>query len=914
MNSKTLMSGIRPLLTVAIVLLPGFHPVRARAQSDITIKELQCEGIINPLGIESASPGLTWIMSPRAHSLRGVRQSAYRVIVATTLEKLIARKPDMWDSGKVESDTSVRVPYGGKKFASATRAWWMVQTWDQKDEPSEWSPPAHWDTGLLADSDWQAKWIAAPPEVEKAGAPCLRKSITLRPGWTTVRAFVCGLGYHELNIDGVKVDTRVLEPAQTEYPKRTIYSAYDVTAKLPRSGHFVIGVMLGNGWYNQDRVWGGMSYGHPILKLRLEAEYPDGSRSSIVSDGSWATTSGPVISNNIYAGESFDARKTINWRETGATHGAWLPVVLAHGPEGRLVCPTFPPIRPLAVLQPTLLHTPPSASTVFDMGQNFAGWARLKLSAPAGTSVTMRFSEAIDEKSGRIDTASTGVFATGVEQIDNYICRGGSPETWEPRFIYHGFRYVEVTGLPAGSPPPQLTGIVVHTDVRPSGEFVCSDPMVNRIHRTAVWTVISNLHGHPTDCPARERCGWLGDSHACAEMAAMNFDMSGFWTKYIDDIDAGWVKERPPYVVPGKRIAVDSGPIDWGVAVVMLPWFHWLYYGDKQELERCYPLMSRFVTTVSKLADKDGLFVDGLGDWCPPGSVEPTATPPALTTTAWFVEAARRTAQVAAVLNRTEDARIFAAMAQSATAALQAKFFDAGAHSLHSQTADAMALAFNLIPESERQAVTDTLSRDVAAHDNHHTTGIFGSRWLFDSLTKGGYGSTAMAVMHKTDYPSIGNLFARGATTFWECWGEAELDKKWGARSLNHPMQAGYDAWFYQGAGGINADPAGPGFKRILIRPYLPPGLEFVSCYHDTQYGRIRSDWKRTKSGVAYRISIPLNTTATISLPLISGDRGTITESGHSLSHVQSVNQLTTSTDRVTFTVSSGDYLFKTGK
>ena len=281
---------------------------------------------------------------------------------------------------------------------------------------------------------------------------------------------------------------------------------------------------------------------------------------------------------------------------------------------------------------------------IYDMHQNFAGWARLRIKAAAGTAVRMRFSEAVDAKTGALDTASTGVFATGVEQIDTYICRGGGEETWEPRFTYHGFRYVEVTGLPARSQPPKLEGIVVHTDVEPAGGFICSDPMLNRIHQAAVWTLVSNLHGHPTDCPARERCGWLGDAHGSAEMAAMNFDMSGFWTKYIDDIEAGWVSDLPPAVVPGKRIARDSGPIDWGVAVVMLPWFHWLYYGDRTELERCYPLMTRFVNAAAKTA-KDGILSNGLGDWCPPGSVQPTATPVPLTTTAWFVEAARITAK-----------------------------------------------------------------------------------------------------------------------------------------------------------------------------------------------------------------------------------------------------------------------------
>ncbi|MCW3051378.1 MAG: alpha-L-rhamnosidase, partial [Chthonomonadales bacterium] len=497
------------------------------------------------------------------------------------------------------------------------------------------------------------------------------------------------------------------------------------------------------------------------------------------------------------------------------------------------------------------------------------------------------------------------VFATQVEQIDTYICRGGGLETWEPRFTYHGYRYVEITGLPAGSRPPALEGIVVHTDVEPSGGFTCSDPMLNRIHETAVWTLVSNLHGVPTDCPARERCGWLGDSHAAAEMAALNFDMSGFWSKYIDDIKAGWVSDLPPHVVPGKRIAVTSGPIDWGVAVVMLPWFHWLYYGDRAELERHYPAMSRFVRTAAKSA-ANGIVSNGLGDWCPPGSVEPTATPVPLTTTAWMTEAAQLTSQTATLLGHPKEAREFAQLADRSATALRAKYYDATTHTFGSQTADAMALAFHLCPPTDRQAVCDSLAQDVVKHGKHHTTGIFGSRWLFEELAAGGHGDIAAAVLQQTDYPSIGYLFHLGATTFWECWGEPELDKKWGARSLNHPMQAGYDAWFFQGLGGIACDPDGPGFRKILIRPNILPGLKFVRTYHDSPHGRIKSEWIREGDTVQFHVVIPPNTTAKLYLPLPPQGTGKITENGRP--QAPGLRRLADAGRRAVFQAESGDY------
>jgi len=863
---------------------------------------------VTPLGIEALHPKLSWKLEARSAALRGLRQTAYRILAATTPERLTEKAADLWDSGKVKSDATAWIPYGGHPLTPATRYWWKVQVWDQQGYASGWSRQSRWDTGLTQQAQWGAQWIGAPVALSQEGAPCFRKVFTLKPGWRTVRAFVCGLGYHEFTVNGKKADNRVLEPAQTEYPKRVLYTAYDVT-QLVQAGGNVLGVMLGNGWYNQDCVWGGMSYGPPVLRLRFEAEYPDGTRQAVVSDTTWQVAAGPVTSNNIYAGETYDARRTLDWKGAAIAGKPWSAVIPVQGPTGALICPSLPPIRAVKTLAPAPPREVAPGVLLYDMRQNFAGWARLHVRAPAGTAIKMRFAETVDPKTGLLDTASTGVFATQVEQIDTYICRGDGLETWEPRFTYHGFRYVEVTGLPAGSQAPTLEGIVVHTDVEPSGGFSCSDPMLNRIHEAAVWTLVSNLHGVPTDCPARERCGWLGDSHAAAEMAALNFDMSGFWSKYIDDIKAGWVSDLPPHVVPGKRIAVTSGPIDWGVAVVMLPWFHWLYYGDRAELERNYPAMSRFVRTAAKGA-ANGIVSNGLGDWCPPGSVEPTATPVPLTTTAWLTEAARLTAQTATLLGHPEEAREFAQLAETSATALRAKYYNPTAHTFGSQTADAMALAFHLCPPTDRQAVCDSLAQDVIKHGKHHTTGIFGSRWLFDELTAGGHGDIAAAMLQQTDYPSIGYLFHLGATTFWECWGEPELDKKWGARSLNHPMQAGYDAWFFQGLGGITCDPDGPGFHKILIQPNLLPGLKFVRTYHDSPHGRIRSDWTREGDTVRFHITIPPNTTANLSLPMPPHNSGRITENGKPAEQASGVRRLSDIGGRAVFQVGAGDYHF----
>ncbi len=893
------MIKLRTAIQLILPLIVAISVLDVAAASSIRVRQLLCEGKAGPTFIGTDTPRLTWKLESRDPSARNVCQTGYRVLVASKVASLRPGKADMWDSGKIVGSETAWIRYRGTPLKSAHRYFWKVQIWDEHGQASDWSSASFWDTGLKP-ADWNAAWIGAAHAVENAGAPCMRQSLQLKPDYVAVRAYICSAGYHELYVNGRKADDRVLEPAQTEYPHHVLYSCYDITP-LVCSGKNLIGVILGNGWYNQEKAFGGFVYGHPAIKARIEAEYPNGTRIALVSSPVWQAAPGPVVQNNVYGGEAYDARLEIDWN--GST--GWEHVQLASGPVGTPVLLPLPPIRRCAEISPVKITRQTQSRYIYDLGQNFAGWVRIKARYIAGTELRFRFAETIDPKTGEIDTASTGVFATNVEQIDRYICSGKGIETWEPRFTYHGFRYVEVTGIPIAGAPPTLKGIVVHNDVKPSGGFVCSDPILNRIHQTAIWTLISNLHGHPTDCPARERCGWLGDAHADAEMAALSFDMSGFWQKYIEDLDAGWVSDRPPAVVPGKRIAGASGPIDWGVAVVMLPYFHWLYYGDRTELNRCYPLMARFVRAAYSTS-KDGILTEGLGDWCPPGSVEPTETPPALTTTAWFCRAADVTAKIARLQGAEKDADEFDHDRSVAHDALLKQFFNTRLHSFGSQTGNALCLAFNLCSKGEIAAVEKTLQNDVTVHDYHHTTGIFGSRWLNDMLVQSNHADIAMKLLHQTTYPSIGHLFSLGATTFWECWGEPELDKKWGARSLNHPMQACGDAWFIQGPGGIRPSPDGPGFRHFTIAPQLLPSVDSVCCWHDSPNGKIKCGWTRKSGMTQYRISIPPNCTATAVLQAEQGN--TILERGKALS-VQGLSA-TWGKSGAEINLASGEYVF----
>ncbi len=447
-------------------------------------------------------------------------------------------------------------------------------------------------------------------------------------------------------INGQRVSDRVLDPAQTDYETRCLYVGHDVTHLLI-PGINCIGVMLGNGFYTQDRVWGGMAYGRPkvILQLHLDDAPP------IVSDASWQTVAGPVVEDNVYAGETYDARKEIpDWNRGSGDDSHWKAAHETAPPTKALEPHLMPPIRRTRTVVPVKISKVGDVHIV-DMGENFAGQTRLSLAGAPQTPIRLRSAEEL-HPDGTLDTASTGVFATNVEQIDTYIPKGAPSETWEQRFTYHGFRYVEISGLKPEPTKQTLQGLAVHTDLDPIGTFECSDPTLNRIYTTAIRTLTSNLHSIPTDCPAREKCGWLGDAHIASEFALCAFDATPLYDKYLHDIETSWRGDLPGDVAPGKRCSNPGGNLDWGLALIFLPWHAYLYRGDETILRDHYDAMRRFFLTAMEPA-KDDILSHGYGDWCPPGSVEPTATPPALTTTALFAHAARYMTQIAMKLNKS---------------------------------------------------------------------------------------------------------------------------------------------------------------------------------------------------------------------------------------------------------------------
>ncbi|MDP7396247.1 MAG: family 78 glycoside hydrolase catalytic domain [Lentisphaeria bacterium] len=702
------------------------------------------------------------------------------------------------------------------------------------------------------------------------GAPLFRREFTVSSVIASATLEISGLGYYEAWINGRRVGDHVLDPAQTDYDQRVFYVSYDVTGFV-LDGANAVGVMLGDGWYNQDRVWTEQctpSYGAPRLLAELHIQFADSTNQVVCSDEHWLGSAGPITDANVYAGECYDARREQpGWCEPDFDESSWHPAVSMPAPDGRLERQEIPPIRKIEELCPVDVKMLDAGQYLVDMGQNFAGWARIRADGPAGAEISMRFAEAVG-KDGKIDTASTGVFATALEQIDRYICKGEGLVAWEPRFTYHGFRYVEVSGWPGDLRAEDITGIVVHTDLPAAGSFECSDKRLNLLHRMALWTHRSNIHGIPEDCPARERCGWLGDANIVAEYSIWNFQGRAFWEKYLDDIETNRTRHAglPCNIAPGKRTC-GQALHDWAAAFIMLPWYVYVYYGDLSVLRKHWDGMRLQIEHFGECAD-NWILEGGYGDWYDPGGEKPCMhTPPALTTTIWFQQCAAVMARTAARLEKQPEADRFESWQAQVRDALIGRFYDRQTGSFGSQTANVMALHFGLVPDGEEDRVADSLVRDIRERDTHLNTGIMGVRFLFEVLTRHGCGELALALMHQDSYPSFGHLIQRGATTLWECWGEAMHDQTDGPRSLNHPMMGGFDNWFYNTLAGIQPDIEQPGFKHFFLKPHPIPGLDWVQAHHDCPHGRIVSNWQCADGRFEWEIVVPSGSTATVTLP-----------------------------------------------
>ena len=908
------------------------------------VTNLQCEYTSNPLGIDTRLPGFSWILN---HHERGQSQSAYHILVATSQALLDAEQGDMWDSGKIESEQSANVTYAGKALESRTLYYWKIRAWDACDHASPYSSAATFEMGLLRPEEWQAEWISN----EGSAGPVFRKEFRLEQSVRRARLYISGLGYYEARLNGTKVGDHVLDPGWTDYDNTILYATFDVT-RLLQPGANACGIMLGNGRFAYEKTTlqknpnSLKTYGQwPLALAQLSIEFTDGTTLRIGSDTSWKTAGGPIVFNDLYDGERYDARlEQTGWDMPGYDDSAWAMPQKAPIPSGSFFSQaTFPPIKINHTLLPQTISTPKPGVFVYDFGQNFTGWVKLRVSGPRGAEVKIRHAELL-HRDGTLNVAPNRAAAAE----DAYILKGEGEEIFEPRFTYHGFQFVEITGFPGTPSLKSIEGRVVHSAVPSRGSFLCSNDVINQIHQNTLWGQLSNLMSIPTDCPQRdERMGWMGDAQLTVEEAVYNFDMAGFYTKWLRDIkDAQKENGSVPDVVPVYWNIYPADPA-WGTACMIIPWTVYLYYNDQRILEHYYPMMTRYVEFLDSIAT-DGMLVFGkYGDWCPPWHVHSVDTSPSLVSQWYYYHDTLLLSKIANVLGKAEDVDAYSAKAEKlkaifnemylgddryaekpdpwflklipedASQDIQAEMKKHLAHTfeVRSQTGQALALFLGLVPEDKQDAVLQHLIDDIiVVHGKHLNTGIVGTRYILDVLVEQGYAELAYQLVTETTYPSWGYMLKEGATTLWERW---EYLTDVGMNSQNHIMLGSVDAWFYRFLGGIQIDPSVPGWQKIIIKPHILGDLQFVSASLHTVRGLVSSRWTKGYDSVELQVSVPVNSQAVVSVPTAGLEQVRIRESGSVIwehgKPGQAVAGITgghADTGYVTFTVGSGAYVF----
>ena len=886
---------------------------------------LLCEYAQNPIGIDAPQPRLSWKLD---HLARDQKQSAYRVLVASSLEKLEAGEGDKWDSGKVPSDRSSHVMYEGDPLQSREACYWKVQVWDSQDRASAWSQPASFEMGLLAPEDWPVRWFGI--EARQPGDALLfRQELKLEDKEVArARAYICGLGYYELRVNGEKVGDHVLDPGWTEYSDSVLYVTYDVTQHL-KPGPNAVGVILGNGWY-----------GKPKLLFQLYVEFADGSHQILGTENwGWAVDGAPIVANSIYDGEVYDARLELpGWDEPGYNASARDIIRAQHvaPPGGVLKAQMLEPIKVVDTIDPVALTNPKPGVYVFDMGQNFAGWCRLTVEGPRGTEVTLQFAETLYE-AGTVNRENLrSARATSV-----YILKGEGKEVYEPRFTYFGFRYVQMTGYPGEPTRESLQGCYVRSSVAQTGSFTCSNELINRIHRAIVWTEGSNLHSVPTDCPQRqERQGWLNDMTVRAEEAIYNFDIARLYTKWLRDIRDAQDKKTGaiPDTAPYRWGALPGDPVD---CYLFVAWYTYLYYGDTRVLDEFYEGIQQWVDFLWTQTRDGVVNYTRYSDWCTPikdcypaGQTElpeehagghvgagsyPSVTPGILISTAYLHFNASLLAKIAAIVGKAADSERYAQIGEAAKEGLNRRFFDpeTAQYATGSQGSNAMPLFLNLVPEGNRQQLVANLVHDIIeVHDGHLNTGNQCTKYMAEALTRDGQGDVVYTFVTQTTYPGWGFMLARGATTIWERWEELTGG---GMNSHSHPMHGSIGAWFYKYLAGIQADPDEPGWARIHVRPYPVGDLTSAQASLETLRGTVAVRWERGDKRFSLEVAIPANSQATVSVPLLGGCDATVQEGGTPVweggvfrSGVPGVRSATLDEDagHVRFEVGSGTYQF----
>ncbi|HEX9765948.1 MAG TPA: family 78 glycoside hydrolase catalytic domain [Nitriliruptorales bacterium] len=857
--------------------------------------DLRVEHLVEPLGITIARPRLSWRLPDDSRE-----QHAYRV-----------RAGD-WDSGRVGGDRSILVPYAGPEPSSGQRVEWAVKVWTDRGE-SAWSAPSWWEVGLLEPADWTARWI----EPDERGGPdaavqrpghLLRHEFTVDAPVASARLYATAHGIYEPFLNGRRVGDVELAPGSTCYWTNLHVQTHDVTDLLAQGGN-VIGAVLSDGWFRGEN--GGLRVanafgGRVALLAQLVLRHTDGSVEHVGTGRDWTSAHGAIVGADLMRGQILDLRREPRgWSHPGGSGDGWRPVVEADHDLTRLRSSPAPPVRSIEELRPASISRPgPDGRQVVDLGHNINGWVRLTDLGPEGTTVTLTHGEALDP-SGDVtqDHVTMSIWPEDAPfQVDRVTSAGEPDDVFEPRHVTHGFRYVRVEGHPGQLAADDITGVVVHTDLRRTGWFGCSDERLDRLHDAAVWSFRGNACDVPTDCPTRERSAWTGDWELFVPTAAFLYDVAGFTTKWLDDLAADqWPDGAVPHVTPaperpgGPRYLGElapAGSAGWGDAAVIVPWEMYRAYGDEDLLEQQWPSMvawveyaaraarehrhdDRAAARPSPAAHETFLWDTGFhwGEWLEPGSDEAEAwedwarRDKADVATAYLQRSASLLARIAGVLAHDDDAARYEELAADVQHAWQAEFVDPdGAITPATQANHVRALAFGLVPDELRPATVEALVKLIRAAGTHLGTGFLATPYLLPVLADHGEVDLAYELLLQDTPPSWLTMIDRGATTIWEDW-EGIDDDGVPHRSLNHYSKGAVVSFLHTHTCGIRLLDDGPAYRRFRVQPMPGGGLTRASAAHESPYGRIESSWRTSGDGLEFEVVVPPGTTAEVVLP-----------------------------------------------
>lgn len=886
---------------------------------DLFVYDLSCEHRTNPVGTDVSNPRLSWKIGSDAYN---VMQSAYSVRVSTSPK--FTSSSMVWQSGKVASDESVLIRYAGQDLKPGQRYYWQVRVWDNRGKASKWSETAFWETGLMSQVNWKAKWIEMEGDTNRySPSPHFRKEFTISKNIANATVYVTSHGFYELHLNGKKVGDQVLTPGWTTYGKRIQYQVFDVSGQLTK-GKNAVGAVLGDGWYRGTLAWGNnwAVYGKRLgLLMQLRIVYTDGTEELIVTDSSWkANNDGAIRKNDLYNGEIYDASKKLTgWNLPDYDDSKWQPVRIGNY-NNNIVASEGAAIRKIQEIKPVKVFRSPKGSLLVDMGQNMVGWIRLKVNAPKGTLITIRHAEVLD-KYGEFYTEN---LRSAKCQID-YTAGGTGDEVYEPRFTFMGFRYLEIKGFPGTLTSDNITGIVVHSDMPVTGGYESSSALLNQLQHNIQWGQRGNFVDVPTDCPQRdERLGWTGDAQAFSRTAAYNFNVAAFFSKWLKDLALDQKQDGAvPDVVPdvlNKQDAVTAAPsAGWGDVALITPWTMYQVYGDKEFLESQYTSMKAWVEYIRKKAGDSFIWKGGskYGDWLfyhPPVNNHSEAdgfTEHDFISTAFFAYSADLLSKTAGILGNRADEKLYSDLFENIKKVFIREYVTpAGRVGTNSQTSYVLALMFNLLPEEQRAAAAKFLVDDIRGRRNHLSTGFLGTPFLCHVLTQNGYTEVAYDLLLQETYPSWLYPVKMGATTIWERWDGQKTDSTFqdaGMNSFNHYAYGAIGDWMYRVSAGIETQT--PGYRNLLIKPHVTQKMDLSKATFESSYGRVVSGWERKDGKLWLTVEIPANTSAEIMLPADSPDK--INLNGLPLTENRIVTKTTVENGRVVLKTGSGKYLFE---